>query len=273
MLWRHLCLVRAWLAAGLVGGLMFIGARSRPPRPKTRLRPRPEPSAAPADVATETVDLLEASKAGDLDVVASGQGQDRVRLTMRNRSTRRFNVVIPPGLVAASTVGQGAGGGGRPAAGCRAWGSARWPIARVRFGEFRGTDIPPPGLQSIAATEETLARHVTVPVGETIDLSLPSVCLNYGVASPTPRDTFKLMDVDDYSSNPRVRKALRSLATYGTSQGVAQAVMWQVCNDLPFETMADQAGKVMNLQQVALAARFVAALDASQRRIWSTPRP
>ena len=71
------------------------------------------------------------------------------------------------------------------------------------------------------------------------------------------------MDVDEYSSNPRVRKALRSLATYGTSLGVAQAVMWRVCNDLPFETMAEQTGKVMNIHEIALAARFVEALDAS----------
>ena len=62
-------------------------------------------------------------------------------------------------------------------------------------------------------------------------------------AGPPPRhrDTFTLMDVDEYSSDPRVRKALRSLATYGTSLGVAQAVMWRVCNDLPFETMVEQS--------------------------------
>ncbi len=51
---------------------------------------------------------------------------------------------------------------------------------------------------------------------------------------------FKLMDVDDYTKDPRVRTALRSLATYGTSHGVAQAVMWNVCNDLPFQTMLEQ---------------------------------
>jgi hypothetical protein len=60
-----------------------------------------------------------------------------------------------------------------------------------------------------------------------------------------------------------VRKALRSLASYGTSQGVAQAVMWRVCNDLSFEVMAEQTGKVMNIHEIALASRFVEALGAS----------
>jgi hypothetical protein len=39
--------------------------------------------------------------------------------------------------------------------------------------------------------------------------------------------------------------------------------MWRVCNDLPFETMAAKAGKVMNEHEITLASHFVAALDSS----------
>src|SRR5271168_961881 len=108
MLWRHLCLVRAGLAAGLLSGFVSVGARHAAAQETAG---RIEPSSAPVAVATETVDLLAASKAGDLDVAARGQGPDRVRLSIRNRSTRRLNVVVPPGMVAASTVGQGGRGG------------------------------------------------------------------------------------------------------------------------------------------------------------------
>jgi len=264
MLWRHLCLARACLASGLFVGLMLVGGSIAAGQTKDTTPSAPEPSAPPVEVTTATVDLLEASRAGDLNVVARGQGQERVHLALHNRSTRRLNVVIPPGLVAASALGQGAGGGaGGRGGGFQSMGLGSVANREGAFGEFRGTDPPAAGLQSIAATDEALSRHVAVPVGETIELSIPAVCLNYGVQTPSPRDTFKLMDVADYSTNPRVRKALRSLATFGTSQGVAQAVMWHVCNDLSFEEMALQAGKVMNPQQVALAARFVAELDAS----------
>jgi len=257
-------LARACLASGLFVGLMLVGGSIAAGQTKDTTPSAPEPSAPPVEVTTATVDLLEASRAGDLNVVARGQGQERVHLALHNRSTRRLNVVIPPGLVAASALGQGAGGGaGGRGGGFQSMGLGSVANREGAFGEFRGTDPPAAGLQSIAATDEALSRHVAVPVGETIELSIPAVCLNYGVQTPSPRDTFKLMDVADYSTNPRVRKALRSLATFGTSQGVAQAVMWHVCNDLSFEEMALQAGKVMNPQQVALAARFVAELDAS----------
>jgi hypothetical protein len=244
---------------------MFIGGAIAAAQSKDTRSSASEPSAPAVQVTTATVNILEAGRTGELNVVAKGQGQDRVHLTLHNRSTRRLNVVIPPGLVAASALGQGAGGGGGRGGGFQSMGLGSVANREGAFGEFHGTDSLPQGLQSIAANDDalSLSRHVAVPIGETVDVSITGVCLNYGVASPTPRDTFRLMDVADYTQNPRVRKALRSLATYGTSHGVAQAVMWHVCNDLSFDEMAAQAGKVMNLQQIALAARFVSDLDAS----------
>ncbi len=59
-----------------------------------------------------------------------------------------------------------------------------------------------------------------------------------------------------------MRAALRSLATYGTSHGVAQAVMWRVCNDVTFEAMLAQRSNIMNPYEIALAARLVDALDS-----------
>jgi hypothetical protein len=224
---------------------------------------RSEPSAPPVEVNSATVDILQASRAGDLAVVARGQGQDRVHLSIQNRSQRRLNVIVPPGLVAAGKTGQGAGGGrGGGGGGLQSMGLGTVSNRQGAFGEFQG-QATVAGLRSVPPSDETRTRAVAVPVGETIELVIPSVCLNYGLPSPTGRDTLKLMDVDTYTTDPRIRKALRSLATLGTSQGVAQAVMWRLCNDLPFELMAEQAGKVMNLHEIVLASRFVELLDES----------
>jgi hypothetical protein len=260
MLWRQLCLLRAGLAAGLLGGLMVIGAPSATAQTKPRGPALADPSPGPVALATETVNLLTASKAGDLDVAARGQGQDRVHLSIRNRSSRRLNVIVPPGLVAASSAAQGGGRGA--GGGMQSMGLGSAANREGAFGEFRGTSSPA-GLRSVGAADYARSREVAVPVGEAIELVIPAVCLNFGKPTPTPRDTFKLMDVDDYSTDPRVRRALRSLATYGTSLGVAQAVMWHVCNDLSFEAMVERAGKVINVHEIALASRFVAAIDVS----------
>jgi hypothetical protein len=261
MLWRHLCLVRAGLAAGLVSGLTILGASTATAQTKPPVAVDSEPSSGPVGLATETVSLTAATTAGDLEVIARGQGAERVHLSLHNRSTRRLNVIVPPGLVASSAAGQpgGGGGGGR---GMQSMGLGSAANRDGAFGDFQGTSAPE-GLRSIGTLDEPRSREIAVPVGETIELNLPAVCLNYGWPTPTPRDKFTLVTVEEYTQNPRIRKALRSLATYGTSLGVAQSVMWRVCNDLPFELMAEQGGKVMNTQEIALAARFVDALDAS----------
>jgi hypothetical protein len=262
MFWRHLCLVRAGSAAGLLGGFLWVGAVPASAQTALATTANSEPSSGPVALTTETVNLLAASKAGDLEVAARGHGQERVQLSIRNKSSRRLNVVVPPGMVAASVVGQGGAGGGGRGGGMQSMGLGSAVNREGAFGEFRATSSPT-GLQSVAAVEEARSRQVAVPVGETVEFLIPAVCLNFGKPTPTPRDTFTLMDVEEYSPDARVRKALRSLATYGTSLGVAQAVMWRVCNDLPFETMAEQAGKLMNSHEIALAGRFVEALDSS----------
>jgi hypothetical protein len=129
------------------------------------------------------------------------------------------------------------------------------------FGQFGMADRGA-GLQSIPVTSATVDLGVSIPVDETVEVSVPAVCLNYGLTPPSPRDTFELKLVEDYTSDVRIRKALRSLASLGTSQGVAQAVMWNVCNNLSFDAMIERPTKVLNVHEVALASRFVEALDA-----------
>lgn len=255
MLWRPLCLARAWLAAGfLTCSILTVSAPAEPAEPA--------PSAA---AVTETVRVLDAKQSGDIALEVRGQGQDRVRVSIRNTSNKRLNVVLPPGLVAASAVGQGGrGGGAAGGAGFQSMGLGT-PTNRLgSFGQFQEPSDSAPGLQSIPVSSDPMrASTVTVPVGQTVDLTIPAVCLNFGMPTPSYRDKFVLMDVEEYTVDPRARKALRSLATLGTSQGVAQATMWRICNGVPFEMMIARGGKVLNPHEVALAARFVEALDAS----------
>ncbi len=223
-----------------------------------------EPTPGP-ETQAETVKVLDAEKAGALAVDVRGQGQDRVRIALRNTSGKRLNVVLPPGLVASSAVGQGAAGGGAPGGGggggFQSMGLGAPSNKPGGFGQFNGGRAEP-GFRSIAPAADPSANLVTVPAGQKVDVEIPAVCLNFGLPTPTPRDKFRLVDVDDYSKDARVRRALRSLATLGTSQGTAQAAMWRVCNNVPFEMMLAKGEKVVNPAEVALASRFVEAIDA-----------
>lgn len=253
MLWRHLCLVRAWSAAGLLTTSLLGAALT------ARAGAEPAGPVPTGDDTAAAVSILDAQKAGDVVLDVRGAGQDQVKLAIKNTTGHRLKVVLPPGLVASSAAAQGRGGGG----GFQSMGLGGAVNRTGGFGAFQPVDnAEESGFRSIAV-KPAEAPALAVPAGESIDLSLTSVCLNFGIRTPNAHDKFELVDVDEYSTDPRVRKSLRSLATFGTSHGVAQAVMWKVCNDVPFQSMLAQAGKVMNSHEVALAARFVDALDAS----------
>jgi hypothetical protein len=253
MLWRHLGLVRAITAAGLLS-CSTLGAAAAG---------EPEEPIPGADAQAETVKVLDAEKAGTLAVEVRGQGQDRVRVSLKNTSGRRLNVVLPPGLVASSSVGQGPPGGGGGNGGFQSMGLGAATNRTGGFGQFAGANSSQPGFRSVAPADVAAKVAVTVPAGQKVDVDIPSVCLNFGLPTPTARDRFRLVDVDDYSKDVRVRKALRALATMGTSHGTAQAAMWRVCNNVPFAMMLDRGDKIINPYEVALAARFLDALDQS----------
>ncbi len=252
MLWRHPSLVRAFSAAGLLSFLTLV---------PTARAGEPADPVPTADAQAETVNILDAKKAGDLAIDVRGHGQSLVKVAIKNTSKRRLNVVIPAGLVAASSTGQaggaGAGGGlqnmGLGAPGNRPGG----------FGQFGLNGNNPVGFRSVGLSAENKLSTVTVAVGQSLDLDMPAVCLNFGLPSPVMKDRLTLVDVGDYSRDPRVRKALRSVGTFGTSQGTAQAIMWNVCNGVAFARMTSEGEKFVNRHEVALAARFVEALDDS----------
>ncbi len=206
--------------------------------------------------ATETVQILDAARSGDLAVTVRGAGDDHVAFRLINKSARRLNVVIPPGLVAAASTGQPGGGG------FQSMGLGVPTTNPGSFGAFRSPGSSGEGFRSVAAAP-ALIEGIGVSPGQTIHLSVPSVCLNFGVATPMAKNVFTLQTVEDFTRDARVRKALKSLSTLGTSQGVAQATMWNVCNGMTFEQIAGQSVKTINPAELAQAARFVEALDAS----------
>ena len=257
MIWRHLGLARAFAASGVLSCIMLGSAMAGEPG---------EPVPA-ANTSIETVRVLDAEKAGLLVVEVRGSGQDSVRVQLKNRSGKKLRVILPPGLVASNAVAQGAGGGGG-AAGGGGGGFQSMGLGSVGnqaggFGQFAGRKASDTGFRSVPEIDaDATTGAVTVPVGQVVDFPIPAICLNFGAPTPSSKNRFRLVDVDDYSPDARVRKALRALATLGTSQGMAQAAMWRICNNISFDEMLARGEKVVNPYEVALAARFVRAVES-----------
>ena len=223
-------------------GLMSLAVLAASFAPATRAGDLPAP--------TETVRILDAKAAGDLVVSVRGAGETHVKFSLQNKTSRRLNVVVPPGLVAAASSGQG----------FQSMGLGAVNTTPGSFGAFRDAFGGEAGFRSLPA-EAPPVQGIGVSPDQTVEFLVPSVCLNYGIATPNAKNVFTLMDVADYSPDPRVQKALRSLATLGTAQPVAQAIMWNLCNNRTFEQLATQTVVPFNGYELAQAARFVEVLD------------
>ena len=237
MLWRHLCLVRAGLAAGLVSGLTFMGAstataqtttagcdRSASPRRAGRLwRPRPS-ILTPASQGRRS---RQSSLAGQGHGTCSSVDSEPVDPPVE--CYRAAGTWSP-----ASATGQPGGGGGAGA--CRAWVWAPQPIAMEPSATFRARAPPTACGRSGPPTNPAHARCRSG--GRDDRLDLPAVCLNYGLADPYSSRYFHARwQVEEYSSEPARSQGFAEPGNLWTpSLGVAQSVMWRVCNDLPFET-------------------------------------
>ncbi len=257
MLRRSLSRVRASLAFGLM-----IAATS--PAAFAFFEPADPPPSAP-EANTESVTILDAQKRGLIEIDARGAGEERVRIAVRNRSERRLHVLIPPGMVASSATAQAAGGaaGGAGGGGFQSMGLGSISNNPGAFGRFADSSTSEPGFKSLPVKgDDSNPAAIDVPVDQTVKLILPAVCLNYGLPTPNASNRFRLVDVDDYTPDVRARTALRTLATMGTSVGVAQAVAWHAFNGMTFEQLAALGeGKLINSYELALAARFVQTID------------
>ena len=153
MLWRSLSLVRAWSAAGLLSvvsaGLVHAGDPSEP-----------VPS---RDSVSETIKVLDGQKSGDLAIEARGRGQSQVHLSIRNTSKKKLNVVLPPGLVAASGVGQ-----------LQSMGLGSPKNRPGGFGQFSGGDAGGVGFRSVAILLLGLTRSRSRPARRSTSNCRPS---------------------------------------------------------------------------------------------------
>jgi len=71
-------------------------------------------------------------------------------------------------------------------------------------------------------------------------LSLGAVCLEHGRANPRPsmKKRYRLVSVEQYTTNPVVQELIRQFATGRVSRPVAQAAIWHAWSGLSWRELA-----------------------------------
>ncbi len=82
-----------------------------------------------------------------------------------------------------------------------------------------------------------------VPVGKTVAVRAPTVCLDYGRREPNPRMAYRLVALDTVSQDPRLALILGGMAAGHVPQKVAQAAAWHLSSGRTWEQLAGEVIK------------------------------
>lgn len=78
----------------------------------------------------------------------------------------------------------------------------------------------------------------SLPPERTRTLRVPTVCLEYGKREPSPRVEYRMTELTECSTDPRLQDVLDSLADGRLSQKAAQAAAWHVASGRSWEQLA-----------------------------------
>lgn len=197
---------------------------------------------APATHSAE--DLFAAEAAGLVEVKYVPNDSRSAQIIVKNRSRKPLSLRMPTAFagvpVLAQMMGMGGGGGG---AGFGAGGIGGG-------GQATGGGLGQQGMNGMGGGMGGMGGGgaFSIPPQKTRVLRVTTVCLEYGKPEPSPTKPYKLVELDSFSTDPRLACVLEQLGRGELSQKVAQAAAWHLSSGLSWERLAaekiDHAGPV-----------------------------
>ncbi len=76
-----------------------------------------------------------------------------------------------------------------------------------------------------------------IPPGRVGKININTVCLEHGKQDPRPRMEYKVVPIEELTTDPKVHQMIQMLANDEITQNVAQAAAWNAANGLSWEEM------------------------------------
>lgn len=232
--WRLLALVGT-LTVSLV--LPAVSADSR--REHKKVIP-----AAKADESLQHIDVFAGIERGVLDVKMIPNDALGGNLLIENKGAKPLNVDFPPAFIGkqvlkqfpgvqpgAGNNGPGAGGpGGQP-------GGNGAQVLGGGIGQPQNTGAAGnPG----GAGQNFGNGFFSVPTDKIIRVAYRSACLEHGKPDPTPRMTYRISKVEEFSDDAVLAETLKLVASGEHDPQAAQAVAWHVANNMSWKQLREK---------------------------------
>lgn len=213
----------AFFALVLAGAVAVSAASAREPRSRARATP------------PETHELLQAEKDGLVAVKYVHNDSRSAQIVVTNRSDRPLTLRLPEVFAGVPVLAQIGPGGGQAGFGAAGAGGAP---------QTTGGAGPQNGGMGVGGAQG--GGFMSLPPEKTRVVKVTTVCLEHGKPEPSPLRSYKLVELDSYSDDPRLEQLMQSIGKGEVSQKVAQAAAWHIASGLTWQQLAaekiDHAG-------------------------------
>lgn len=232
--------------------LVIAGTAVAEPRPAVIQRPKFDPDAA-------RIELFDGLDQGLLTARLIPHDETRGAVFVENLAGEPLTVELPPAFIGVQVLPQidlqipvppGFANGVGPS-GSGATNSGNQPV-----GSRATTNGPTGGPQPTS--------FFSIPAERVVRIEFQSVCLRQGAATPNSGNVYRLVRVEQFSSDPRLPQLLARIGKSHHSQPALQAAAWHLSDGLSWEQIAQLTYGRVNAPDVP---QFSAADLRSARKL------
>jgi len=170
--------------------------------------------AKPTEEAVDA-ELFAAIDAGQIDVKYIPLDATKANVLIKNLTGKPLSLQLPSAFAGVPVLAQGMMGGGM--GGMGGGGGAQAGGGGMDGGGMGDFMIPPERMRKVA---------------------VKTVCLEHGKQDPNPRMAYKIVPLEQFTTDPRVRVLCEALGKGQVAQNTAQAVAWHMLDGLTWEQLA-----------------------------------
>ena len=192
------------------------------------------------DPAAPTVDLFDAIEEGTIETTVIAKSANEANLFVTNNSSAPVNVKVPQAVVAIQVLKQFFPQGNRPGnqgpggPGGNAMGQGQ-PVGggpQNGIGNQNGLQNNGPGVNNNGPI-----GFFSVPSHKTMQVPLKMVCLAHGKPDPRPQMKYRLVKLEDYTSDLALRETLKLVAADDSDLASVQAAVWHLTDKMSWKDL------------------------------------
>ena len=199
------------------------------------------------DPNARVVELFDGIDQGTIEATVVARNSHSAKLYVTNTSSEVVSVKLPPAVVAVHVLKQFGVGGNKPggrqgnSTGVASGPGMGQPIGGGALNGFGnngpGGNNPGLGFNNVQGNGFNNGPGFgifSVSPDKSVQIPLATVCLAHGKPDPRSKMTYRLVRLEDYTSDPVLQETLRLFAAGSVNTKTAQAAAWHLTDKLSF---------------------------------------